>query len=308
MKSLKKALLFVLALACFWSVCFGISLTLGTPVKKGIKKFPDNSLEYLVFGDSEAYASFSPLLVYREAGYTGYNLGIALNHIQDACYDFNEVLQTQTPKTIFVETNFLFRNRDTLKTSMKYFDRKAPDFMPLLDNHDNWKNVFKKRSKPKISTLETMRGFVLNASVSPWSNTSSKSETAKQKTIPLTSLKFLEQLVASAQEKNINIIFYAAPSPINWTQEHYQEVKDFADKAAIPYYDFNKNPDWVPIDWNTDTFDKGDHLNLAGAQKVTRFFIDLMQKNNLYTDQRLNPDSEEWNSALAHYNQVTGFK
>lgn len=309
MKFFKKTLQTLVALACFWCLCWGVSLVLGPPAKKGIEKFPDNSLDYFVFGDSEAYSSFSPLQVYRETGFTGYNMGVALNHIQDASYDFKEALKTQTPKTIFVETNFLFRSRDMMKASMRYFDHIAPRLMPLLDNHDNWKQLLsKKHNHPKITNLETMRGFILNASVNPWGKSNSKSETAKQKTFAGGTEKFLNDFISLAQAHNIQVIFYAAPSPINWTEDHYQEVKNYADTMGIPYYDFNKNPEWVNIDWNTDTFDRGDHLNFAGAQKITHFFVELLKQSNRFSDHRLDADTVEWQNALNHYNSVTGFK
>jgi len=54
-----------------------------------------------------------------------------------------------------------------------------------------------------------------------------------------------------------------------WSREKHEAVQKVADELQITFLDLNYED--IDIDWQTDTFDSGRHLNLAGATKLSRF-------------------------------------
>ena len=60
----------------------------------------------------------------------------------------------------------------------------------------------------------------------------------------------------------------------------------------------------IPIDWEKDTRDKGDHLNYFGAKKVTAFLGKYLSDTGLVSNHKNDRDYEHWNTALADFNRI----
>ena len=80
-------------------------------------------------------------------------------------------------------------------------------------------------------------------------------------------------------------------------------TENFAAGKGITYIDLNTiDKSELNIDWNTDTKDGGDHLNVSGAQRVTEWFGRYIDKNYDFADKRQDADYSEWNSIYDEYN------
>lgn len=64
----------------------------------------------------------------------------------------------------------------------------------------------------------------------------------------------------------------------SWTELNYQITKAFADKYGINYYDLSYDAD-PEIDFYTETFDGGIHLNIRGAEKATQALEEYLVAN-----------------------------
>jgi hypothetical protein len=58
-------------------------------------------------------------------------------------------------------------------------------------------------------------------------------------------------------------------------------------KIICDYIDFNVLKDEIGIDWSQDTGDAGDHINIYGCEKTTRYLIDYLNENYDLPDHRL---------------------
>ena len=63
---------------------------------------------------------------------------------------------------------------------------------------------------------------------------------------------------------------------------------------GVTYIDLNYMQEEVPIDWMTDTFDGGDHLNYDGAKKVSAYLGKYLNETGLFEDKRNNPEYDYW--------------
>ena len=57
------------------------------------------------------------------------------------------------------------------------------------------------------------------------------------------------------------------------------------------------------IDWENDTFDGGDHLNLFGARKMTKYLGDYLASECDLTDHRGDPAYRSWQELWTSYEQ-----
>ena len=69
----------------------------------------------------------------------------------------------------------------------------------------------------------------------------------------------------------------------------------------MDYIDLNYAVEDLGINWKTDTADKGDHLNLNGAQKVTTYIGSFLKENYSLEDHRGTELGEVWNKLVDAY-------
>jgi sugar phosphate isomerase/epimerase len=85
-------------------------------------------------------------------------------------------------------------------------------------------------------------------------------------------MEYLDKMRKLCDEKGIELIFVKAPSlwP-HWYDEWEAQVDEYASKYGITYYNFLELADAVGIDYSTDTYDAGMHMNLSGAEKMSDY-------------------------------------
>ena len=74
-----------------------------------------------------------------------------------------------------------------------------------------------------------------------------------------------------------------------WYNEYDAQVAEYAREHGLVYADLRKAEEEIGLDFSTDTYDGGLHLNFAGAEKNSRYFAKLLKKNYELTDFRGDP-------------------
>lgn len=260
-------------------------------------------------GDSESYTSISPMKIFSDYGYTGYNLGKSAQYIQNGYYDLIEVLKTQTPKIILIETNFVFRERSVKNGIENAAGRFIQKTLPIFEGHGKWKSILKSGIGNTLvkekDLLDPMKGFFFNSNIVPYAGGDYVKQTDERKAIPELSKYFLDKLVALSEEKNFRIILYSSPSPTNWSYSAHNSINEYAQEKKIDYLDFNVSNKDIGIDWSRDTYDKGDHLNFYGAMKITKNIGQYLHELGILTDRRSDISFENWHTLLSEYRKRT---
>ena len=120
--------------------------------------------------------------------------------------------------------------------------------------------------------------------------------------MPLISQWYLRAFDRFCEERGVALILVSTPSTTNWDYYYHNGVTIMAEALDIPYIDMNLMSQEIPIDWQTDNYDGGDHLNYYGATKVTSYMGEYLHNTGLFTDKRGDAAFQQWDLALADFN------
>ena len=70
---------------------------------------------------------------------------------------------------------------------------------------------------------------------------------------------------------------------------------------GLHYIDLNLKAKELGIDWKKDSYDRGDHLNLFGAQKVTAYLGKYIDEKYDMTDHRGDSVYQDWDRLAEKY-------
>jgi len=83
-------------------------------------------------------------------------------------------------------------------------------------------------------------------------------------------LSYMDKIRELCEKEGIELILIKAPSLYpHWYDEWDAQVVAYAQEYDLPYYNMLKNSDEIGIDFSTDTYDGGLHMNLSGAEKLS---------------------------------------
>lgn len=268
----------------------------------GILGEKEDSIDVLVVGDSEAYSSISPMQIWEERGFRSYLCSTPAQPLYDSYRFLRQALERQSPKVVILETNAIFR---PYKLN-DYLLSRAKNLFSVLRYHDRWKalkvNDF---GRPvEYTWTDDLKGFRYNPAVAAASTQNYMLPSEASAPIPTLNEACLEDMVALCQENNAELLLVSTPSTINWNNARHNSIAAFAKENNLTYLDLNTMTKEVPIDWAHDTRDRGDHLNYAGAVKVSAFLGKYLQDTYGLADQRDAAHDNSWNDALGRYRNI----
>ncbi|MDU1313102.1 MAG: hypothetical protein E6940_03465 [Clostridium septicum] len=274
--------------------------------KEGIGIEEKNTIDYLVIGDSEAYTSVSPIEIWNKHGFTGYNLGVPGQTMQEVYYSLEKALENQIPKVVLLETNAAYTTFGMYVEANRIFENIVKNNFEIYNYHNRWKDISfinqenddKKLKKPDGNIL---KGSNYSIKVNAYVKGPYIKETDSVEKIKKVPMYYLNKIVELCNEKNIQLILYTSPTPVNWTYEKHNSIEAFAKENKLPLIDLNLKNDKLRIDWSKDTYDTGDHLNFFGAKKVTNYIGDYLSKNTNLIDHRKNEKYSSWHETWDEY-------
>lgn len=98
---------------------------------------------------------------------------------------------------------------------------------------------------------------------------------------------YLDKIRSLCEEKGVKLLLLKAPSvsPM-WYDEWEQQIVEYADTYGLNYINYLKLVDEIGIDFATDTYDEGLHMNYAGAIKCADYLGDYLVTNYQLKDMR----------------------
>lgn len=266
---------------------------------KGFLSEPENTLDVVFLGDSELYSCVVPLKIWEDTGITSYTCGTSDQKLYQTESYLHRVFRTQQPKVVFLETNILYRDYSTTDIIPHLFE----ELFPLVRYHDRWKKLTLSDLKDPVSFIHIQRdkGYIFLEEILPADDSEYMVYSEEIAPIPSKSIRHVKSILSFCREQGAQLVLFSSPSTANWDYMRHNAVKALARELEIPYLDTNLMPEQIPINWQQDTRDHGDHLNHTGAEKVSVYLGQYLAETGLFSDKRTQETYALWNEALADF-------
>jgi len=307
-KKMLRICLFFLIFAVLFGLCSHVLVPKNNSQEAGIHDYwakgflaePENTIDALFLGDSELYSCVVPLRIWEQQGITSYTCGTSDQKPYQTESYLKRFFQTQKPGIVLLETNVLYRDYSTTDSIPHLFE----EWLPLLRYHDRWKTLTAAdlTAPVRFTHREQDKGYIYQTEIAPADDSDYMVFSEEIAPISSKNIRHLQSILTFCREQDAQLILFSSPSTANWDYPRHNAVAQLAEKLGIVYIDTNLMPEEVPIHWDTDTRDHGDHLNYDGAEKLSDFLGEYLAGTGLFADKRQHPDYARWNRDLAKFN------
>ena len=284
--------------------------------------------DVLFVGDCEVYEAFTPPTLWEEYGITSYIRGSAQQLVWQSYYLLEEMLKRETPQAVVFNVLSLeygtpqneAYNRMTLDgmrisgsklravlASVTKEETPVSYLFPLLRFHSRWDELTEEDftylfHRDRVSH----NGYLMQTAVKAKTE-DLPGEVLADYTLPSVSMEWLERMRVLCEEKGVTLILVKTPTnnwKYHWYDEWDQQITDYAARQELPYYNFIPLSEEIGLDWATDTYDGGVHLNVYGAEKLTSYFGAILSETFGLEDRRSEPAlSAVWSQKMTDYYQ-----
>ncbi len=287
--------------------------------------YGENKDHDVVFiGDCELYENISPAVLWEEYGINSYIRGSAEQLIWQSYYLMEETFKYEKPDVVvfnilslkYNEPQKESYNRMTLD-GMKWSMSKVKSILasmtedesfieyvfPILRYHSRWNQLIPEDFKYFWKKDDvTFNGYYMRVDTLPAENVPQGRPLADYQ-FGDNAYKYLDMMTELARENDVELVLVKAPSLYPyWYDQWEQQMEDYAARHDLKYYNFLEVMEEIGLDFHTDTYDGGLHLNLSGAEKLSRYFGELLARDCGLESRRGEEDLErEWEKKLADY-------
>ncbi len=265
----------------------------------------EDTIDIMNLGDSLSLSSYSPVELWKERGYTSFNIGMDGLRMIEAVYAVEEACSRQKPVCLMMEALPLLRYER--KTEMQ-----ETVSMPLYHTFDflRFHSIWKKAvEEPGIMIYH--RGYIVNGKSRPYEGpadymTDRPMDDHYKTAVPAFNRFLFRRIHAFCRKNGITLVLYSAVSPENYNLPRKEVLEAFAREENVPYIDLNDYADEMGIDWSAHTSDGGDHLNVYGAALNTLFLTERVQETTglTFTDHRGDDRFRDWEEEVPAYEQL----
>ena len=285
--------------------------------------------DVLFVSDCELYENISPIKLWEDYGITSYIRGNSQQLIWQSYYMLEEALTYETPKVVVFNVLSLKYNEpqneaynrlcldgmkwssskwNCIKASMTEDENILDYIFPILRYHSRWSELTSEDFEYLFGTKQSFhQGYLMRVDVRPVTSYPAEKPLADY-TFGDNAMSYLDKMRELCEANDIEFVLCKAPSisPV-WYDEWNDQVIEYAQKYGLDYYNFLDEDVFaqIGIDWNTDTYDNGLHLNLSGAEKLSTYFGQILQEKYGLTDHRSEEDTAaKWQEKVDFYNEM----
>ena len=286
-----------------------------------IAEYYDNAggNDVIFIGDCEVYENFSPITLWEKYGITSYIRGSAQQMIWQSYYLMEETFRYEIPQVVVF--NVLSMKYDTPKSTGNQSQREAYNRMtldgmrwsaskwnavqasmtqeerqwegqfsylfPLLRYHDRWSDLTRDDFTYWLKREEVSdNGYLMQTGVKPLTDAHAERPLVDY-SFGENSWYYLDKMVALCEQYGVQLVLIKAPAvyPVWWEQWDAQ-IETYAAEHDLLYINMLDYVEEIGIDWTTDTYDTGLHLNVYGAEKAAAWFGRILSEQCGVLDRR----------------------
>lgn len=286
-----------------------------------------NTIDVVFLGSSHVHYNINPAILYNEYGIAAYNFTSGSQPIWSTYHYLIEVLKTQKPKLIVLESYIAAACRTNVADyqivaalyALKWSENRIEsakvtagdrfyEFInPMYRYHNRYKDL---KDEDFISYAgnynhyKYFKGYSFHNKTFPIKEPDIKNI---KDSLPLLEPQeaYYRKILHLAKTNNIPIAVIASPFPMTDEEAgHFNRVGEIAEEYNIPFMNFNLHYDDYNLDFWEDYNDAG-HLNYKGVGKYTSYLGKYLKYNFDLPDRRGDTNYYTWEkNALYEYNRV----
>ena len=267
----------------------------------GIQEEPEGQIDVLNVGDSLANVAITPPEMYRDYGITSYTMGRDLQKCIETYYAIKLASRNQKIKVVLWEVHNMCKHQrgyDPYIIGISEYTKYRSQFIKY---HYVWKNLWEEKSIRKY-----FKGYVVSEKVVPYEKDVPYFDLSKTEAydVPSDQKYVFKKVYDLCQKEGIQLVLYAVPSPHCYSMRMHNGYVKLAEEYGLPFLDGNIDYEKIGIDFAADyQDDDGDHLNLSGTRKMTKYLAEHLVKECGLTDHRNDPAYRSWEDLMPAYEQ-----
>ena len=236
-----------------------------------------------------------------------------------AYYMLEESLKYQKPKLIVLNMDSAFNESNSSESNyrkafdnMKFgttklkaitdpvYKNSESDILsyifPIVRYHSRWEELTDEDFRKALKNEKfAYKGMDLITDIQPYNEEYKyMSRDHSKEVIGEKCLKYLNKIINLCKEQNIELLLIEIPSAESWSKDLSDKTEEFAKEHNLEFIDMNLNASEFGFDWKTDTSDGGDHLNVYGAEKISKYLGKIIKDKYNIADHRNEKEYEEW--------------
>ncbi len=289
----------------------------------------ENTLDVIMIGSSPVYPFYSAPKLWGELGITCYPLSSHVQRPSAALPLLKEAYKTQKPEVVVFEMRMYTMEDGDMENNMAYargvtdnmkyslnriyaVNRLVSDvserytyYFDIFKYHSNWKTIVLPEQLAcfKYEKPHPLMGFVIKDEVGPLEEERIPDcmGLAGKTPIPTEQEERLYELLDYLKEQNQQALFIVSPYRIEpKEQEMYNYMRPIIQSYGYDFVNMNEYYAEIGIDFTTDYYDYGGHVNTLGAEKCTAYLGKLLEQFQI-SDKRGEEGYESWEQAYELY-------
>ncbi|MCR2048067.1 SGNH/GDSL hydrolase family protein [Acetatifactor muris] len=282
--------------------------------------------DVIFIGDCEVYENFSPKVLWEDYGINSYIRGSAQQLIWQSYYLLEDTLRYEKPKVVIFNVLALkydepqkeAYNRMSLE-GMRWSVSKVKSILasmteeehfldyvfPILRYHSRWSELDAEDVEYMFHRKPVSHnGYYMRVDVKPAENVPEGRILADYQ-FGENACRYLDKMTELCRENDIQLVLVKAPSLYPyWYDEWEEQVEVYAAEHDLLYINFLELAEETGLDFSQDTYDGGLHLNLTGAEKITKYLGKVLAEECALPDRRGEAElSEVWEEKISAYEQ-----
>ncbi|MCL1816783.1 MAG: SGNH/GDSL hydrolase family protein [Clostridiales bacterium] len=268
----------------------------------------DKNHALIVIGDCEVYENISPITLWEDYGITSYIRGSPQQLIWQSYYLLEDTLRYEKPQAVIFSVLAMkyatpqseAYNRLTLDgmklsrskiaavyASMTPGESLFSYLFPLFRYHDRYTDI----GTDDLLYLFSRRGvshngFMMRCDTKPLTTLPTPQKLADYQ-LDATCWHYLDKMREKCGQQGVELILLKAPLLYpHWYDEWDAQIVDYASTHGLLYINALTELAEIGLDFTTDTYDGGLHLNLAGAEKFSKYLGTILSSRG-WPDLRL---------------------
>ena len=280
--------------------------------------------DVIFIGDCELYENVSPAALWEGYGIPSYIRGSAQQTVWQSYYLLEETLKYETPQVavfsvlamMYDEPQSEAYNRlhldgmrlspqklATIGASMTEGEAWITYLVPLLRYHDRWREAGQLDIEYFWGGRSVSHnGFMVRCDVRPAGDMPVPPKLPDYR-FGENACAYLDKMVALCEANGVELLLVKAPSLYpHWYEQWDEQIVEYAETHGLEYLNLLALSDEIGLDFQTDTYDGGLHLNVCGAEKVSAYLGPFLRDRYALPDRRGDAGlAPVWAAKLAAY-------